>query len=153
MQLVESRQQIVAGDDADPNLVRRRRASRATSRTAAAQAGGFTPPALAITRTPRSATAAKHALHRADEVARVSHLRVALLLLLQNRHRDFGEVVEHQIVDVPALDLAPRRLEPVAPEALPRRDAHDASLSRCIAHTSSKCAGSDERAEVRPGIL
>ena len=50
----------------------------------AAQAGGFTPPALAMTRTPRSAMRRQHALDRADEVARVAHRRVALLLLLQN---------------------------------------------------------------------
>ena len=99
----------------------------ATSRTAAAQAGGFTPPALAMTRTPRVGDRRQHALDRADEVARVAHLRVALLLLLQNAHRDFGEVVEHQVVDVAALDLAARRLEPVAPEALARRDANDAA--------------------------
>jgi hypothetical protein len=43
-QLVEPRQQVV------PRL-------RATSSTASAQALGFTPPAFAITRTPRSTTA------------------------------------------------------------------------------------------------
>ena len=52
--------------------------------------------------------------------------RVALLLLLQNRHRDFGEVVEHQVVDRPAFHLATRRVEPVAPEALAGGDANDA---------------------------
>ena len=74
----------------------------------------------------------KHALHRADEVARVAHARVALLLLLQDRHRDLGEVVEHQVVRRTTLDLPPRRLQPVAPEALPACNAY-----RLLAHSSS----------------
>ena len=70
------------------------------------------------------------------------------------RHRDFGEVVEHQVVDRPALDLPARRLEPVAPESLPGRDANDAiavpcSMCSCVVEVGGK----DEGAEVRPGVL
>ena len=118
-QLVEARQQVVAGDDADREACPPRRAAARRRAPPRAHAGGFTPPALAMTFTPRSTHRRQHALHRADEVARVAHRRVALLLLLQDGHRDFGEVVEHQVVDRPALDLPPRRVEPVAPEALP----------------------------------
>ena len=124
---------------------------RATSSTACAQATGFTPPALAMTRTPRSTHGRQHALHRADEVARVAHRRIALLLLLQDRHRDLGEVVEHQVVDRPALDLAARRVEPVAPEALARCDANDAIL-RCGAAHASGMRRKDEGSEMRAGV-
>ena len=97
----------------------------------------------------------QHALDGADEVARVSHVRVALLLLLQNAHRDFGEIVEHQIVDVAAFDLPARRLEPIAPEALPRCDAYDARRTSRSAHASCvvEVGGKNERPEMRPGIL
>ena len=68
----------------------------------------------------------KHTLHRADEIARVTHFRVALLLLLQNRHRDFGEIVEHQIIDVSTFDLTTWCFQPIAPEALPAGDSYNA---------------------------
>ena len=45
-------------------------------------------------------------------------LGVALLLLLQDGHRDFGQVVEHEVVDRPTLDLAaraPRASRPRSP--------------------------------------
>src|SRR5690606_1090858 len=68
-------------------------------------------------------------------VARVAHVGIALLLLLDDRHRDLGQIVEHQVVDGPLLHLATRRLEPIAPEALSRSDtyntvSHRASGSR-----------------------
>ena len=55
-QLVEARQQIVARDDADLQLPRRARL-RGDVEHGRAHATGFTPPAFAITFTPRSATA------------------------------------------------------------------------------------------------
>ncbi len=57
------------------------------------------------------------------KIACVSEFRVGLLLLLQDRHRDLGQVVERQIVDGPLLHQADRRFQPVAPESLPVRDA------------------------------
>ena len=68
----------------------------------------------------------KHAFHGADEVARVTHAGIALFLFLQNRHRDFSEVVEHQVIDLTTFHLTTRRFQPVAPEALTAGDAHDA---------------------------
>ena len=62
-------------------------------------------------------------LHERHEVPRVAGGRIARLLLLHDGHRDFGEVVHHQVVDGSAAHLADRRLEPVAPEPLPRGDA------------------------------
>ncbi len=97
----------------------------ATCRTAAAHAGGIHAARVGDHSHTALGDAGQHALDRADEVARVPHVRVALLLLLQNAHRDFGEIVEHQVVDRTTLDLPARRLEPIAPEALPRRDAND----------------------------
>ena len=139
-ELVESRQEVVARDDADPHglgdavLLRDlANGGRARRRIHAAGIGDH---AHASRRDGR-----QHALDRADEIARVPHLGIALLLLLQNAHRDFGEVVEHEVVDLPALHLAPRRLEPVAPESLSRRDADHASVRTVRAHASSKCAG------------
>ena len=68
----------------------------------------------------------KHTLHRADEVPRVPHARIAFLLLLQNRHRDFGEVVKHEIIDLTTFHLTARRFQPIAPESLTAGDAHHA---------------------------
>src|SRR5690606_17271920 len=62
----------------------------------------------------------QYALHRADEVAGIAERRVALPLLLQDGHGHFGQVVQHQVVDRPALDLALGGIQSVAPEALPR---------------------------------
>src|SRR4051812_16608616 len=76
----------------------------------------------------------ENALDRPDEVTRVPKLRVALLLLLKDRHSHFGEVVEHQVVDLSSLHLAPRRLEPVPPKALAGGDPNEL----LAAHTSSR---------------
>jgi hypothetical protein len=123
-QLVEAWKQVVAGHHTNANLVgdavfqrdlpNRRRASRRID-------------AARVRHDPDAALgdACQDALDRTNEVARVAHVWVAFLLLLQNRHRYFGEIVEHQIVDVSALDLAARRLEPIAPETLTGGDAHD----------------------------
>src|SRR5437667_5614367 len=45
------------------------------------------------------------------------------LLLLEDGHRHFGEIVHHQIVDGSAGDLAVRCFQPISPKALARRDA------------------------------
>src|SRR5207244_6629740 len=65
------------------------------------------------------------ALDCPEEVARVSERRITLLLLLQNRHRDLGEIIEHQIVDGSPFHLSPRSIEVVAPEALTSGDPND----------------------------
>src|SRR5919199_379098 len=58
----------------------------------------------------------KYLAHQRHEVARVARARVARALLLHDRHRDFGEVVEHQVVDRPLVNLTHGRVEHVAPE-------------------------------------
>ena len=63
-------------------------------------------------------------VHEEDEVARVPRLRVPGPLLLHDRHRDLGQVVEHQVVDRAAAHLQLGRLLPVAPEPLPRGHPH-----------------------------
>ena len=136
-ELIETRQQVVAGDDADFQLAARtlrarnlEHGLRAGDWIYAAGVGDHFHPALGH--------AGQHTFHRAKEVARVAHRRVALLLFLQDRHRDFGEVVEHEIIDRSPLDLSPRRVEPVAPEPLPRCHPNDAigihgvRLSSCV---------------------
>jgi predicted ATPase len=57
------------------------------------------------------------------EVHRVPRLRVAAPLLLEDRHRDLGEVVEGQIVERALLDEADRGVDGVPPETLTVRDA------------------------------
>ena len=52
------------------------------------------------------------------EIAGITKRRVVEFLLLQNRHRDLGQVIEHEEIDRAFIDKANRRLEPVAPEAL-----------------------------------
>ncbi len=68
----------------------------------------------------------KDGFHGTDKVSRVAHGRITLFLLLQDGHRDFGEVVEHQVVDRAAFDLPSWSVEPVAPESLAGGDANDA---------------------------
>jgi len=63
------------------------------------------------------------ALQQRHHVTRIPHLRVAFLLLLHDGHRDFRQIVHHEIVDGAALDLPDGGLEPVPPEALSRSDA------------------------------
>ncbi len=55
--------------------------------------------------------------HGADEVGRVALRRVFGLGAAEQRHGDFGEVVEHQHVDVAVLDELGRGKLGVAPEA------------------------------------
>src|SRR6266850_3928076 len=62
-------------------------------------------------------------LHERDEVLGIAEGGVAGLLLLHDGHRDFGEIVHHQVVHRPAGDLAIRRFQPVAPESLAGGDA------------------------------
>src|SRR5205823_11611265 len=69
-------------------------------------------------------------LHQRHEVLGVAEGRVTGLLFLHDGHGDFGEVVHHEVVDRAARHLAVRRLEPVAPEALARRDADGGLHSR-----------------------
>ena len=66
----------------------------------------------------------QHAGDHVHEIARVSGLGIARALLLQNRHGDFGQIVERQIVDGSAPHLFHGRFERIAPEPLPIGDAN-----------------------------
>jgi len=50
---------------------------------------------------------------------------VAGALLLQDRHRNLGQVVEHQVIDRPLADLIDRRGQEVAPKALTASHANN----------------------------
>ena len=63
------------------------------------------------------------------KVARITQIRVGLLLLLQDRHGDLGQVVERQVVDRPLLHQAHRSFQPVAPESLPVRNPNHRSAA------------------------
>src|SRR2546423_1819799 len=78
------------------------------------------------------------ALHQRHEVLGVTERLVARLLLLQDGHGHFGQVVHHEIVDRPARHLAVRRFEPVAPEPLPGGDPHGARAPRRRHGTGSR---------------
>src|SRR5438034_1931450 len=63
-------------------------------------------------------------LHLRDEIRGVAQRRVTRLLLLEDGHRHFGEVVHHEVIDRTTLHLTVWRFQPVSPEPLPGRDAH-----------------------------
>lgn len=56
--------------------------------------------------------------HQRDKVAGIAGVRVALPLLLNDRHRHLGEVIEHKVVDRPAADLIHRCRKHVTPKTL-----------------------------------
>src|SRR5439155_17327985 len=123
-QLIETRQQVVARDNSDAHrfgdastLGRLSNGFSTRGRIDAARVRDDTHAAFGNRR--------PDTLHRAYAVARVSHFGIALFLLLQNAHRDFGEIVEHQVVYLATFGLPSRRLEPVAPEALSGGHADD----------------------------
>ena len=92
--------------------------SRATSITASAQPRTFTPPALAVTLISALNTRGQDSPHQRNEILRVTGIRIARLLLLHDRHRDFREIVEHQIVDWSTFNLAHGRVRKISPKAL-----------------------------------
>ena len=66
----------------------------------------------------------ENAFHLGDEVRRVAAFGIARFLFLQDRHRDFGQIVHHQVIDRTAGHLPVRRLQPIAPKTLPARHPH-----------------------------
>src|ERR1051326_6521337 len=155
-ELIESRKQVIAGDNADANAIHamllRNGADRRGARRWVYAAGVGDPSHAAV------CDGRQNALHCPDEVTRVTHIRITLFLFLQNAHRDFGEIVEHQIIDISSLDLTSRRREPISPKALSRRDAHVPVITLRNAkglrlrHTSSTCAGRTNGPRCGPGF-
>src|SRR5207244_4328584 len=57
------------------------------------------------------------------KVTRIAEVWIGLLLFLQDRHGDLGQVIEREVIDRALLDKADRGFEPIAPEALAVGDA------------------------------
>ena len=113
--------------------------SFARARSACAPARGLTPPALAITLIFRSTISGKEITDVVDEVAGVSGLRVAPVLLVEDRHRHLGEVVQDEVIDRTRTHLKGRRLGPVAPEGLSTGDPdHGITPSLSLTHFPSR---------------
>src|SRR5690606_15611915 len=66
-----------------------------------------------------------NALHRTDEVACITERRVSFTLLLEDGHRDFSQIVQHQVINGAAFHLTLRCIESVAPESLAARHPDD----------------------------
>ena len=116
-ELVDAPEHVVAQDHRDFQPRRQpHHFARAGHRIHAAGIGDHLDAALAQTR--------RNARHQRRKIARIAQLRVGLLLLLQNRHGDLGEIIERQVIDGPLLHQAHRRFQPVAPEALAVGDAN-----------------------------
>src|SRR6185295_3480517 len=63
-------------------------------------------------------TGRQYLLHQRNKVPSISGGRIARLLLLHDRHGYFGQIVEHQIIDGSAFDLANGGVRQIAPEPL-----------------------------------
>ena len=123
----------------DRHLQARRQAhhfARAGQRVDAARIGNHRDAALADL--PRDAR------HQRRKISRISQQRVGLLLLLQNRHGDLGQVIQREVVERALFHQAHRRLQPVAPEALPVGDADhgripsEAGVACCMDASNAK---------------
>ena len=84
----------------------------------------------------------EHAGDHVDEVAGVAGIGVARPLLLQDRHGDFGQIVERQIIDGAAAHLFDGGFERVAPEALSIRNSDHIGNARLVARCTH-CRGFD----------
>src|SRR3546814_7146428 len=58
------------------------------------------------------------------EVRRVARVRILAARLGKQRHRDLGQIVEHQIIDLARLHELPRTFRRIAPEAGTTADAY-----------------------------
>jgi ribosomal protein L34E len=144
-QSVETTEQIVAGYDADANasgiVLLRNRFHRSRCRRGI-HASCISDDLDALLDYRR-----ENALHRTDKVARVSKRGISLLLLLQNRHRDFGQVVKHQVINLPSFHLPTRGVQIITPESLTAGDAHDT-----VQVLSPRCGGSTNGPRCGPGL-
>src|SRR5260370_12829918 len=93
-----------------------------------------------------------YAADQRREIARIAEQRIGILLLLQNRHGDFCQVVENQVVDGTLLDQADGGFEPIAPESLSIRDANHAGTLQLISSARIR-ARRVSRGSITPSAL
>ena len=95
----------------------------ASARTASASPAGFSPPALATIRTPRSSAGAKALLELGQERLGIAAFGRLGAVAGEDQHGQLGEVVAGQVVEVAAGEHLAHRGEPVAVEARAVADA------------------------------
>ncbi len=114
---IKPRHDVVAGNDADANLPAESQFARnfdhrigATSNVDATGVGSDLDSSFD--------TRGQNSPHQRNEIFCVTGIGIAGLLLLHDRHRDFREIVEHQIVDWSTFNLAHGCVRKISPEAL-----------------------------------
>ena len=122
MSVVDAAAHVVAGTT--PMRVPSSPSSLHSRATASAQARGFAPPALVTMRMPFSRQAGSSARRKSSDVAWCSPASGSRPALGQDRHRELGQVVAAQVVDVAAVDHVAGRREAVAPERHAGPQAH-----------------------------
>ena len=126
---VQPPQQIIAGHHADRHLATETHPLGELGNRRRARAG------IHATRVGRDLDAAfddggKDPLHLRDEIGGVAARRIARLLFLKDGHRDFSEIIHHEVVDRPAPYLPVRRLQPVSPKPLSASHSYRRRSSR-----------------------
>src|SRR5262249_350480 len=122
-QIVESRHDVVAGNDADAEF------AGETKLTCDLDHGVSTSANVNTTGISSDFDIALDACwqdpsHERHEILRVTSIRIARFLFLHDRHRHFREIVEHEVIDWSTFNLADGRVEKVSPKALSGCDAY-----------------------------
>ncbi len=134
--LVEPGEKVISGDDSDPHTAAVSRSARRLAHRLRA-CGRVYATRVCYDAHPALDDGGQHALHRTDEIARISGRGVALPLLLEDGHGDFRQIVQHEVVHLSAFDLTTRCVERIAPESLTGCDANYSTHAN-----SPRCGGS-----------
>src|SRR5258706_635717 len=150
-QAVQPAQQVITRDDADRELAAELEPPRHLGERHGTRARIHAP------RVGRDSYAAldhgrEDPLHLRYEVGRVAARGIAVFLFLQDGHRDFGEIVHHEVIDRSAAHLAVRRFQPVSPKPLPSRDSDGRRTGRHFTPPAPRDCGTttERRAETEP---
>src|SRR5450759_2385830 len=133
-QFRHARQHVVALDDGDPEFHAGFRGQFAERRGAA---GGIHAARVAHHLDALVADVADDAFHgHIDEIGGIARIRCFGARRRQNGHGELGQIVEHQVIDLPAAHQLRAGNRTVAPEAGGANDAHDLvrhvwSLGKC----------------------
>lgn len=122
-EFVEASQNVVSGDDANPQLVGQSMPGRDHPHSFGTGLG-VDAPGVGNDAHVFCQNLRQDAVHQGHEVSGESGLRIPGLLLLHDGHGDFGQIVEHEVVHGAAFDEPHRRFQPVTPEALPASDTN-----------------------------